>query len=219
MPLLPHLAPVPPPPHLTPLPLGPPIQPRPNHPLPPPPDPPTIHADHPPPTQVYRMNVPMFAPDLELLIKWEQDDHVMTERIYWQKATRPHRYANTTNLSPNSRARYAALRHWLALCDVYQFPNITYFASVDDLMLKIRSAPLEAISADMARFNARQLEDVRGTWRRIFECMFHGMAPGGRQVPSDYEGALTRLYGPGVVPSAQEPPCARESRPELGEWG
>lgn len=167
--------------------------------------------------ELYRMNLPLFAPSLELLVAWERDHGLLSERIYWRRAPRPTAYHNTTDLSPNTRADAAAVRHWLALCDFYHFPHVTYFESWDDLIRKLRAADLAAISARMAGANVRLLGELRGTWRRLVERMFGGAAPGARRVPADYEAAMRSLYG--HVPSAAEPSCARESRPELGEWG
>ena len=38
------------------------------------------------------------------------------------------------------------------------------------------------------------------------------------QVPSDFDVAMRTLYGEDAVPPLEEPSCARESRPELGQW-
>jgi hypothetical protein len=163
------------------------------------------------------MNLPLFAPSLDLLIEWERQHGLLSERIYWRRAPRPAAYPNTTELPPNSRSDAAALRHWLALCDFYHFPHITYFESWDDLVRKLRAADLAAISARMAAANSRLLAELRDTWRRLVGRMFKGAAPGARRVPVEYESAMRSLYG--RVPSSAEPSCARQSRPELGEWG
>tara|TARA_B110001452_G_scaffold78343_2_gene63880 strand:+ start:308 stop:1945 length:1638 start_codon:yes stop_codon:yes gene_type:complete len=168
--------------------------------------------------ELYRMNVPLFAPSVALLVDWEEQNHVMAERIYWSRAPRPTSYPNTTKLSPNTRKSRAAMEYWLALSDLYAFPNVTYFDSWQQLQVLMREADLPAISAAMKRANAEQLSDLRGLWRRLFMRMFAGQPPGYRRVPTDYAGAMRTLYGKGAVPSMDEPPCRRESRPEHGEW-
>ena len=167
--------------------------------------------------ELYRMNVPMFAPSLELLVQWERRHSLLKERIYWTAAPQPLRLANGTPLSPNTRDDPAALRHWLALCDFYHFPHITYFDSWPDLLAKLRSADLAATSAAMRAANRRLLDELRQQWRRLFLRMFRGAPPGSRAVPSDYDAAMRALYG--HVPPSREPSCRRESRPEYGEWG
>ena len=87
------------------------------------------------------------------------------------------------------------------------------------LQVLLREADLPAISAAMAAANADMLADLRGTWRKLFLRMFGGQPPGYRRVPTEYASAMRSLYGKGAVPSADEPPCGRESRPEYGEWG
>ena len=95
---------------------------------------------------------------------------------------------------------------------------MTYFDSWQQLQVLMREADLPAISAAMKRANAEQLSDLRGLWRRLFMRMFAGQPPGYRRVPTDFAGAMRTLYGKGAVPSTDEPPCRRESRPEHGEW-
>lgn len=168
--------------------------------------------------ELYRLNIPIFAPSLKLLVKWERDYSVLAERIYWKRAPRPVAYEDVTALSPNTRAKPRALRHWLALCDFYQFPNVTYFDSWEELLGLLRSAPLNDISAAMSRANDRQLTDIRSSWRQVFKRMFRGEPPGARRVPQNYDAAMTSLYGAGVLPGS-EPSCQRQSRPEFGEWG
>eukprot|EP00908_Phaeocystis_cordata_P002738 Transcript_12981.p1 GENE.Transcript_12981~~Transcript_12981.p1 ORF type:complete len:545 (+),score=135.74 Transcript_12981:94-1728(+) len=169
--------------------------------------------------ELYRMNIPIFAPSVDLLVSWEQKQHVMAERIYWSGAPRPTTYPNTTLLSPNTRKRKGALQHWLALSDLYVFPNVTYFDSWEHLVQLLRDADLPAISSAMAASNVKQLADLRQLWRGLFLRMFHGQPPGHRLVPSEYAPAMRALYGKGAVPSTEEPSCRRESRPEYGEWG
>ena len=169
--------------------------------------------------ELYRMNVPLFAPSVDLLLQWELKHHVMSERVYWSGAPRPREYPNTTRLPPNSRTSKPALRHWLALSDLYAFPNVTFFDSWEELVTMLHTADLPALSTAMAQANAAMLSELRGTWRGLLLRMFNGLAPGHRTVPHDYAMAMRALYGKGSVPSAEEPPCHRESRPEFGEWG
>jgi len=168
--------------------------------------------------ELYRMNVPLFAPSVDLLVRWEMKHAVMAERIYWSNTPRPTPYPNTTRLPPNARTSKPALRHWLGLSDLYAFPNVTLFDSWEHLMQLLLQADLPAISASMAQANAEMLADLRGTWRRLLLQMFNGQPPGHRLVPTDYAPAMRALYGKGAVPSTDEPPCRRESRPEFGEW-
>lgn len=130
----------------------------------------------------------------------------MAERIYWSrtpKATTFH--PNVTYLNPNTRKNYreacdsrsceltlacfhldgqertfsGAMRHWLALSDIYTFPHVTLFDSGEHLVQLLRTTDLEAISAKMRKSNRRMLRRLRDTWRRLFLRMFQGQAPGG----------------------------------------
>mmetsp|Transcript_266 Transcript_266/g.747 ORF Transcript_266/g.747 Transcript_266/m.747 type:complete len:165 (-) Transcript_266:51-545(-) len=163
------------------------------------------------------MNIPLFAPSLPLLVSWEQRFSVMAERIYWSSAPRPTTpFPNSTTLNPNTRKSHRAMRHWLALSDIYTFPHVILFDSAEHLVQLLRSTDLEAVSAKMAKSNRRMLRKLRSSWRRLFLRMFEGQPPGHRLVPTNYDDAMLKLYG--KVPSAAEPSCARESRPEHGQW-
>jgi len=167
--------------------------------------------------EMYRMNIPLFAPSLPLLVSWEQRFSVMAERIYWSSAPRPTTpFPNSTTLNPNTRKSHRAMRHWLALSDIYTFPHVILFDSAEHLVQLLRSTDLEAVSAKMAKSNRRMLRKLRSSWRRLFLRMFEGQPPGHRLVPTNYDDAMLKLYG--KVPSAAEPSCARESRPEHGQW-
>ena len=171
--------------------------------------------------ELYRMNVPLFAPSLALLVEWEMAHAVMAERVYWSAAPRPAELKanDTATPYPNGRKSRKALTYWLALSDVYALPNITYFDSWEHLLVLLRAADLPAISAAMAKANKGMLGDLRATWRRLIARMFGGRPPGARRVPAGtYEDAMRALYGAAHVPPAAEPPCTRESRPEYGEW-
>lgn len=159
--------------------------------------------------ELYRMNVPLFAPSVALLTEWEVKHKVMSERIYWSRAPQPAAYPNTTRLSPNTRSSKSALQHWLALSDIYVFPNVTYFDSWEQLLVLLREADLPAISAAMSRANAEMLADLRGTWRKLFMRMFNGHPPGFRTVPSDYATAMRTLYGKGAQAAPSDRACGR----------
>lgn len=130
------------------------------------------------------------------------------------------RKPRSRSLSPNTRKSTRAMRHWLALSDIYAFPNVTHFDSWEHLLQLLRTTDLTAVSEAMGRANAEQLAELRRTWRRLFLRMFGGRPPGARAVPSSgFDEAMAALYGRDAVLGEQEPSCARETRPELGEWG
>ena len=39
--------------------------------------------------ELYRIGIPIFVPSLSLLTKWELQQHVMSERVYWKHTPNP----------------------------------------------------------------------------------------------------------------------------------
>jgi hypothetical protein len=118
--------------------------------------------------------------------------------------------------NPNSLTDRASVEHWLGFCDFYQFKHITQFDSWDQLLDLLQNSDLQAISDKMRIENKRVLEELNGTWKKMFGQMFKDIKPGGRQVPQDFDTAMRTLYGETL--SGGEPSCHRKSAPESGQW-
>ena len=39
--------------------------------------------------ELYRIGIPIFVPSLKLLVRWELQRHVMSERVYWKHTPTP----------------------------------------------------------------------------------------------------------------------------------
>jgi hypothetical protein len=115
--------------------------------------------------------------------------------------------------NPNSRTDRASIEHWIKFSDIYTFKHITQFDSWADLLDKLQTADLNQISAQMRVENKRVLAELKDTWKKMFNQMFAGMLPGGRQVPLDFDTGMKALYGETI--STQEPSCQRKSTPEV----
>ena len=72
--------------------------------------------------ELYRIGIPIFVPSLSLLVKWELQRHVMSERVYWRHTPSPLRHPNTPD--PNSLQDRKAVEYWLKLSDPYVYPHI-----------------------------------------------------------------------------------------------
>jgi hypothetical protein len=166
--------------------------------------------------ELYRIGIPIFVPSLALLVKWELQRHVMSERVYWKHAPSPLR--NPTSPNPNSLQDRAALEHWIKLSDPYVYPHVQYFDSADDLAAKLASANTREISSRMRRHSAEMQPVMRAKWRAVMRKLFHGRPSGSWPTggAGGFDAALRTRFG--LELSATEPDCARLSAPELGQW-
>ena len=171
--------------------------------------------------ELYRLGIPLFAPSLQLLLKWELAAAVMSERVYWRYAPSPLR--SPTTPTPNSRTDRHALEHWLPLSDYYVYPHVQYFDSAPDLVEKLQSVDLVAVSAAMARHSREMRPAMHAKWRAVLDKLFGGeptgswpSGGGGGGGGGGFDDALRRRFG--LELPAEEPDCERQSMPELGQW-
>lgn len=123
----------------------------------------------------YRMNIPLFAPSKELLVHWECKYCALWDRTWnWLSKWREDRSTIDPHPSqrsvpdPNSRS-VTAKRYWVNFCDYYQFPNVIYYNSVEDLVHILESIALDqlmTISKRMRMFNIQEDKRLRGKWKR-----------------------------------------------------
>jgi hypothetical protein len=71
---------------------------------------------------------------------------------------------------PNDEQHRPAIEYWMKFADFYQWPNIEYYESIDELVEKlntISAAKLMEISRKMSEFNAQLKHDVINQWKAI----------------------------------------------------
>lgn len=127
--------------------------------------------------EIYRLNIPIFAPSLELLVFWVQRYGLLFERVYGTPPRIPHAHEDTEPaLDPNrnwtatTATEFAGLRYWLSWCDLYTFPHIVLFDSWEDLLQKLDArTDLAGISAAMKTFNQMQYEEIKLKWKMFLD--------------------------------------------------
>ena len=184
------------------------------------------------PGELYRANVPLFFPSRNLTFEWECSHGVLNERtsnselcyaMGWCK-----RPATSVWLPEPVRGPYdpqagcahdaASVRHWLGLVDWVQpyMREVVLFDSIDDLVFKLETTDLGAVSARMAAHNAELRAAAHEAWGGVLDRVL--AAPRGEAVPVSevpdtgfyadcavtlFEGAALRLrphhVGPGGV--------------------
>lgn len=123
----------------------------------------------------YRMNIPLFAPSIAFLISLHRDYYFVYDRTAAGGKTAsargsrlpPHRSMSHVP-DPNDDFSEASFKHWLPLADFYQFPNLTYFESVEqlvDILHAIRMEELWQMSDAMRVYNRSALKELLRYWR------------------------------------------------------
>ena len=167
--------------------------------------------------ELYRMALPLFFPSSALLARWERQQHVLSERVYWRFANSPLRRPPTPN--PNSLQDANAVDHWVRLSDQYVYPHVQYFSSAYDLARKLKTTDFRAVSRAMSS-HAREMQPLmRGKWQAVLRTLFGGAPPGSwpsDDEPGGFDRALRDRFG--LTLERDEPPCRRDSAPELGRW-
>ena len=145
--------------------------------------------------EYYRLNIPMFAPTLRLLVEWNAEYELIQGRIYgWPKreldfirnfschhlqdkkndyfcSIEDENYQKFMNIpNPNSKAKeLEANEYWLQFSDIYHFPHITYFDSFENLYEQILKTNLTEIHLKMIEENQRQRIQIAKDWDEIFQ--------------------------------------------------
>jgi hypothetical protein len=166
--------------------------------------------------ELYRIGIPIFVPSLELLVRWELQRHVMSERVYWRHAPSPLLRAPTPN--PNSLQDPRALEHWIKLSDPYVYPHVQYFDSAEDLASKLATTDMRAVSERMRRHSAEMQPVMRQKWRALLRKLFQARPSGSWPSGSTgtFDAALMSRFG--LTLPAAEPDCHRQSAPDQGLW-
>lgn len=136
--------------------------------------------------ELYRQNIPIFAPSLNLLVEWQKEFNILDGRIYgW-----PKRYIDIINNLTSSQSignipepnikekdkqtRYSdasvmSYLYWLKFSDIYIFPHVMLFDSWDHLMELIKNTDLKDISFKMLNENKKQKLEIMKAWDEIFK--------------------------------------------------
>ena len=123
-------------------------------------------------TEQYRMNIPMFFPSIDLAVKWHLEYQFIRQRTWdgyrEKKSTGSTIKGVDKNMpDPNNDIDESAIRYWLQFADFYQWPHLVYYDSIEDLVDKLSSVNLTALSARMNDYNTLVKKYVRKQWSDI----------------------------------------------------
>jgi hypothetical protein len=121
----------------------------------------------------YRMGIPIFAPSLELLTRWQISYLYLSEKgwAFLRPSLVPRHEKCNHMLDPNDDLSYGAISHWLGLADFYNFPHVILFDSWTDLVEKLAVARFDEISEKMIEFAKALESQTVAKWTTVFDSV------------------------------------------------
>lgn len=146
----------------------------------------------------YRMNLPLFYPSLDFLVDLQLNYAVLSERTWArihgrgaiEKSDIPKHISYKGQYDPNNERDRTSMRYWLALSDFYIKPHIQYYDSWDDLIQKLLTVDLRAVSEKMKQHNVEFEKNLKEQWRNIFRRLFKDRPDNGWPMPKTYEEGM-----------------------------
>ena len=152
--------------------------------------------------ELYGTGVPIFAPSLDLLVRWVSEHGIMWERKYGT----PERVSGGGGAVPSPHDDdEASLRHWLALCDFYTFPHVQLFDSWPHLLELLRTTNLHGTSRNMRDHFLAERRRLRTQWKMLLDSAFvarHG-PDRNRKAPlpsGAFDDVMAQLFGAPQLP-------------------
>ena len=158
--------------------------------------------------EYYAMNIPLFVPSLDLLIKWQLEHRIMDE-LSWNcvfgncdsPSNIPGCGYSDHPYDPNDVTNPESLRHWLKFADFYQWPGIVYFDDWGDLLSKLDTTNLSYVTSVMKRHWLKEKQNASRFWKDFFRSASSARHVGRRKVyKHTWETEVVKLYP--QVPSA-----------------
>ena len=122
-------------------------------------------------TEQYRMNIPLFFPSIDLLTVWHAEYQVVRQRTWAGYLMRRSSASSLPGViqapDPNNDVDQDAIKFWLKYADFYQWPHITYYDSVEDLVTKLATTDLKAVSDRMKEHNAEVRQEIKNVWSKM----------------------------------------------------
>lgn len=132
--------------------------------------------------EYYRMGLPIYFPSVDLLTKWHLEHRIIDQKtwnmaLYKEPATGSQidpdpRATVPKSLDPNNDLDPRSVRYWNNFGDLYQWPHIIIFDSMEDLYNKLTTATpqyYKEVSSHMQQYNKELVNNLVEQWKKIFE--------------------------------------------------
>ena len=125
--------------------------------------------------ELYRLNIPIFVPSLELLTRWHYKEHVITYKSRHSGSVsgvpRKSEIRGVVQLpDPNNDRDLSSIGFWLNFMDIYSMPNIQYFKSLEELITMLNNmenSKVDSIKNNMEKYNDKQMKQTLKHWFKL----------------------------------------------------
>lgn len=130
--------------------------------------------------ELYRLNIPIFAPSLNLLVRWNVAHNLVGGRVYGTPRRYENLIRNTLNVTVNTsipnpntdNKNISANRYWLAFSDIYVMKHIILFDNWTHLMELTNTVNLTAVRLAMREANIADRIYIQKAWDKLFQQAF-----------------------------------------------
>jgi hypothetical protein len=142
-------------------------------------------------SELHTLAIPLFVPSIEYLSFMGETDNRLDQNYCstYIRTHPPDRRGPHYPYSPTEYSRGPSMRFWNRLADMYQYPYVQTFSSLDDLVVQMSTADLPAISRHMRDANRAASELTAQRWQRWFEQRLSSTEPFGseRDTPHSFK--------------------------------
>ena len=126
-------------------------------------------------TEIYRLNIPLFVPTVQLLTRWQKYGGVVWKRVLASSHS-PRSQGSVLATEgqlpdPNNDQDSLALSHWLQFLDIYINPYTIPFMNMEDLLMKLESYSysnkLFKLSQDIENVNQHKKQSIILKWKTL----------------------------------------------------
>lgn len=142
-------------------------------------------------TELYALGIPLFVPSAEFLVKsgvvW--DLWIGSDAYCGKGAKFPQKHPLTRHLFSPEDQSPEAKQYWLQFADYFQWPHITFFSSLENLIEKLKTANFTEIHLKMVAENHIRKQNLIFQWNEIASQIETN-----REVPRKYLEAIQTLW-------------------------
>ncbi|KAG2381342.1 hypothetical protein C9374_006331 [Naegleria lovaniensis] len=156
--------------------------------------------------EYYRLAIPIYYPSVDLLTQWHMQHRILSEKTWHMVLQRrpgrgsPVEHHPKSNIpkemDPNNEENADSVKYWNEFSDLYQWPHVIYFSSIEDLYQKLSKATpdyYKEVSKKMQEYNQQLQDHLVKQWTGIVERVADHKQQG-RKTFSSFEEAMKTLW-------------------------
>jgi len=117
--------------------------------------------------EFYSMNMPIFMPSHLSKYLFQQDHSSYDHRWLSRKEYREQLWPSNMSETPFEEGNLDAAKLIASFSDYFRFPEVLYFESIPDLLVKLPKTDFFEVVQAMARFNHDSMVETSAAWRSL----------------------------------------------------